>query len=68
LVPLFISWSEIAAVELAEMPGEHEGHQQDRDRQDENMPGAPEVESTDTSQKDISHGEVEEAPEDVDRR
>ena len=50
------------------MPGEHQRHQQDSDRHDEHMPRAPEVESTDASQQDIRHGQVKQAPEDVDRR
>src|SRR5208282_1170836 len=57
-----------AAVETAEGLGQHEGHGEDSGGEDEDGAGLAQVEIADAADEEIADGEVEKAPEDVDRR
>src|SRR5664279_32300 len=54
-------------MEATECPGAHERHQQDTGPEGEHVPGLAQLEAPDAADEQVSHGEVEESPQDVDR-
>jgi hypothetical protein len=55
-------------VEASEREREIQRHEQNSGRKDEHLPGAAQVEVADATNEQVTDGEVQEAPKDVERR
>ena len=56
------------AVEASERAGQHQRHEQYARSEDKHVPGVAQIEAAHPADEQIGYGEVEESPQNIDRR